>query len=120
ARLLELPILPLGLIEKSHVLDRDRRLVGESRYQLDLLFGERSYLGTRQGQNADGDAVAQHRHAEYRAKAAQLLGFDPGIFRVGQNIGDMDNPAFQQGSSHDLATLRHDRDSPDVFEELWR
>ncbi len=28
----------LHLVEQAHVLDRDHGLVGESRYQLDLLF----------------------------------------------------------------------------------
>src|SRR5262249_55032235 len=31
--------------KQPHVLDRDRRLVGKRRYQLDLLLGERPYLG---------------------------------------------------------------------------
>ena len=70
-------------------------LVGEGRHELDLLVGERPYLGARQGQNADGDAVAQHRHAKHGAEAAQLLGLGPSIFRVGRYIGDMYNPTFQ-------------------------
>ncbi len=120
ARLRQLAALVLDFIEQPHVLDRDRRLVSKRTDQFDLLFGERSHLGARQSQNADRDAVAQHRHAQHGAKAAQLLGLGPGIFRVGRHIGDMYNLAFQQGSSHDRAPFRHHRESTDIFEELWR
>ena len=34
----------LHLVEQPHVLDRDHRLVGEGRDQLDLLVGERLHL----------------------------------------------------------------------------
>ena len=34
----------LHLVEQPHVLDRDHRLVGEGRDQLDLLVGERPHL----------------------------------------------------------------------------
>ena len=54
ARLCELAALLLDFLEQPHVLDRDRRLIGEGRYQFDLLVGKRPYLGPRQGQHADG------------------------------------------------------------------
>ena len=38
----------LGLVEQAHVLDRDHRLVGEGREQLDLLVGERRCTSWRQ------------------------------------------------------------------------
>ena len=41
----ELPTLVLDFVEQAHVLDCDGRLVGESRYQLDLLLGEGPDLG---------------------------------------------------------------------------
>src|SRR5262245_27687487 len=39
ARHLQLAALVLDFVEQPNVLDRDRRLVSESRYQLDLFFG---------------------------------------------------------------------------------
>src|SRR5262249_18443481 len=42
ARLRELLALILDFVEQPHVLDRDRRLVGESSYQLNLLVSERA------------------------------------------------------------------------------
>ena len=44
ARLRELPALVLDFVEQPHVLDRDHRLVGEGRDQLDLLVGERPHF----------------------------------------------------------------------------
>ena len=44
ARLGELAALVLDLVEQAHVLDRDHRLVGEGRDQLDLLLGESARL----------------------------------------------------------------------------
>src|SRR5262249_53906762 len=120
ARHLQLAALVLDFVEQPHVLDRDRRLVSESRYQLDLLFGERPDLRARQCQNADRDAFAQHRHAEDRAVAAQPLGLCPGVVRVGQDIGNMDHPTFQQGSSRRRPASPLDGQSPDVFDELGR
>ena len=43
ARLRELAALVLDFVEQPHVLDRDHRLVGEGRDQLDLLVGERPH-----------------------------------------------------------------------------
>jgi hypothetical protein len=54
--------LVLDFVKQPHVLDRDRRLVGESRYQLDLLLAERPHLGTRQCQNASRDAADDLEH----------------------------------------------------------
>ena len=109
ARLCELAALVLDFVEQPHVLDRDHRLVGEGRDQLDLLVGERPHLGARQRENADRHAFAQHRNAEHGAKTAQLLRFGERVFRVGQHIGNMDDSAFEQGASGDVAATRLDR-----------
>ena len=37
----------LHLVEQPDILDRDRRLVGECRNELDLLVGERPHLGAQ-------------------------------------------------------------------------
>ena len=43
----------LHTLEQAHILDSDGGLVGEGRYQLDLLVGEWPHLATCQRQNAD-------------------------------------------------------------------
>src|SRR6516225_9187242 len=48
----------LHLVEQPHVLDGDNRLVGEGFGQLDLLVGERPYLGVGQRKNSNNDAPA--------------------------------------------------------------
>ena len=49
----------LHLVEQPHVLDRDHRLVGERRDQLDLLVGERPGHLADQDDDADGRSLAQ-------------------------------------------------------------
>src|SRR2546430_10258175 len=50
----------------SRVLDRDHRLVGERRDQLDLLFGEGARLGPEQGQYPQELLTPEDRHCEHR------------------------------------------------------
>src|SRR5262249_37731443 len=54
----------LHLIEQSHVLDGNHRLVSEGRYQLDLLVGEGAHLLAPQDNHPDGRAFAYERHAQ--------------------------------------------------------
>ena len=115
ARQLELAALVLDFVEQPHVLDRDRRLVGEGRDQLDLLVGERPHLGARQGQNADRHALAQHRNAEHGAEAAQSLCLGKGVVRVGQHVGDMNDLAFEQGPPGQRAAFRLHRQIPEPY-----
>ena len=61
--------------EQPRVLDRDHRLVGKGRHQLDLLLGKRVDLVANQREHADRGAVAQQRHAEVRSVAERLLIF---------------------------------------------
>ena len=57
----------LRLVEQAHVLDRDRRLVGERLHQRDLLVGERPRLHAPQRDRADRVAFAHQRHRQDRA-----------------------------------------------------
>ena len=122
----------LHAFEQAHVLDRDRRLVGKCRDQLDLLVGEWPHFRARQSQDANRDALAQHWNAEDCAVIAQSLRLDQGIFRISHYVGDMNDPAFEQrapdaeprsaliGISSDIihefarvaVGLRHDRTTP--------
>src|SRR5262245_53570087 len=118
ARFLELAALVLDFVEQPHVLDRDRRLVGKSRYQLDLLFGEWPHLGARQCQHTDEHAFTQHRNAERGANAAELLGFRESKFWIGPDIYDMNTAAFEQGASADTSAFRFDRHGSDPIHEF--
>ena len=86
----------LNTLEQSHVLDRDRGLVGKGRNQFNLFIGEWPDFGTRQRQDADRDALAKHRNAEDGAKTAQSLRLDKGVFRISLHVGNMNHFAFEQ------------------------
>ena len=90
--------LLLGL-EQTYVFDGDHGLVGESGHQLDLLVGERQRLLAGQNNDADSHTLAEKRHPEHRAKPPNSLRFLKGVLRIGRDVGNMDGPAFEQGSS---------------------
>src|SRR5215475_13790588 len=85
------------------------RLVSKSRYKLNLLLGERPHLGAGQCEDADWDALAQHGNPEDGAKVSQLLGFCEGVVRVGKDVGDMNDLAFEQRACGDRSAFGNDR-----------
>ena len=97
ARFRELAARVLDFLEQPHVLDCDYRLIGKGGDQLDLLVGEWPHDRTRQHERTNRISLAQQRNGEHGAKARSLLRLDPSVFRIGQNIGDLDNPAFSAG-----------------------
>ena len=60
------------LVEQARVLDRDHRLGGEVRDQLDLLVGERSYLLAVDGDGADQLIFLEHRNEKYGPIAGEI------------------------------------------------
>src|SRR5262245_31340097 len=53
----------LHLVEQAHVLDRNHRLVGEGRSQLDLFLGERADGRALQYDHTDGGSLTHERDA---------------------------------------------------------
>jgi hypothetical protein len=104
-RLGELAGARLHLLEQPHVLDRDHRLVGEDRNEIDLLLGEWINRSPAQEQCADGNSLAQEWNAEYGAIVPAFLSFEPSEFRIGQNVWDVNNSAFEYGSPGDRPTI---------------
>src|SRR5262249_14425094 len=75
------------------------RLVGEGRDQLDLLIGEGLHRAPGQGDDPNRQSFSQERDAKNRTKAA-TLGCPPiRVFRIGENVGDMNGFAFKQEGS---------------------
>src|SRR5262245_29549231 len=105
SRRLPLQRLP-GLVEQPHVLDRDHRLVGESRYQLDLLVGERLDDRASEHEHADRNALAHQGNRQIGPVAAELLEFSRRVTRIGQHIVNVDRPAFHRRSSGDRPWAR--------------
>ena len=60
----------LRLLEQTHVLDRDDRLVGEGLKQLNVVVGKQAGLAARDADRANGIAVAQQRHEDRATPAA--------------------------------------------------
>jgi hypothetical protein len=75
--------LLLGL-KQARVLDRNHRLVGEGRNQLNMFGGERTRERAHQDDDADGSSFAQYRNAQNRVEAADLLFRRSGRRKVSQ------------------------------------
>ena len=78
------------LAEQPRVLDRDRRLAGESGDELDLRGRERLDALLPQRDHADHDVVAHDRHAEHRAEAPDPLRLWQAVLAVGENVLEVD------------------------------
>ena len=63
-RLAQLARARLHLVEQPRVLDRDHRLVGEGRDQLDLFLGEGTHLLAPQDDHADRRAFPHERNSQ--------------------------------------------------------
>src|SRR6516165_7258303 len=94
ARLFKLAALVLDFVEQANVLDGYARLVGEGGDQVDLLVGEGANGLTHQDDGANRMVFAQQRYAEDRAKPDLLLHFPISIFRISQDISDLDRFAL--------------------------
>ena len=95
----ELPGALLHLLEQANVLDRDRCLVGKRGHKFDLLLGKRPDFDPGQGEDADRRPFPQHRDAQNCTKVPPSLGLIERVFRIGQDIGNVDHMPFKQGSS---------------------
>ena len=80
----------LHLVEQPDILDGDHGLIGKGLQQLDVMVVKRPGLRARDGDHADGGSVAQQRHDQAAAVAAQLREFQDGrVLRpIDFNIGD--------------------------------
>src|SRR6516165_2981436 len=116
----ELAALVLDFVEQPHVFDGDGRLVGERGGEVDLPLGERTDDSAVQVEHANRGSVAQERHTEHGAKAGSFLNFNQSVFRIGQNIDDMNWFALNQNSASRRPPAQHYRQSFDVFTEAGR
>src|SRR5262249_54615076 len=115
ARFFKLSALVLDFIKQSHVLDGYARLVGKGRHQVDLLVVEGANGVTHQDDSADRMAFAQERYAEDRAKPDLLLHFPISIFRISQDIGDLDRFTFEYRSPDNATPSRFERNAKTGF-----
>ena len=89
----------LHLVEQPHVLNRDHRLVGKGGDQLDLPFRKWPHGGPLQIDHTDRCSFAQHRNTEHCVDAADLCRPAKGVLRIGQDVGNLNDLAFQKRPS---------------------
>jgi hypothetical protein len=94
-------------LEQSHVLDGNRRLIGEGRQQLNLFLGEWTNARALYNDHTNREPFAQQRHTKHRMEATKLCRFKKRIFRVALNVGNMNRPAFQDGPPDDGSPAKH-------------
>src|SRR5262249_60202440 len=80
-------------------LKANPRLSGEWHTQFDLLLGEGLPRAPGQGDDPSGKSCSQERDAKTRTKAATLACPPIRVFRIGENVGDMNGFAFKQDAS---------------------
>ena len=83
--------------EQPHVLDRDRRLVGEGLDQSDLLVRERPHHDVVNDDDAQQVIAFEDRHSKDGAEWLDI--FRPVcVFRIGSDIGDLDGSVLERGT----------------------
>ncbi len=96
------------LAEQAGILDGDDRLVRKGGHQLDLLGGKRLRHGLVDEDHPDDVAFAQQRDAQRGAVAADLLRSAPGVFRVRQNVGNVDHGSLERDPPGHAAAIGAD------------
>src|SRR5215831_6702419 len=104
----QLRIALLNLLEQSHVLNRDHRLVSESLEKSDLLLRKRTHLKSAIHNDPNGSTLAQHRRrndgtmskAFLKNQAFRKLGFG-----FGCHVMDVDRLAVDDGPPTYRATI---------------
>ena len=102
------------LIEQTCVLDGDDGLVGKIGYQLDLLLGERAYLGAIDGDPSDDLTLLEHRHIEHCPNAAQVRRRHAdrialSIRRLGSHVGNVHRLLGPHGAAKPRSRSRMDQ-----------
>src|SRR5262249_4456688 len=105
----------LHLVEQPHVLDRDHRLIGERGHQLDLLVGKWAHRASHQHDHANRLAFTQQRNTEHRTVVADLRWLYKLVFRIGENVGYLNDSAFKRGSAGDSSSTQLDWIVPHIL-----
>ena len=110
----------LGLVEQAHVLEGDRRLIGERPQERDLPLAERPHLLAAQQDRSERLSFAIERRDEHGAMA-ETLG-DVVAERVvragGEQVRHLDRPLFEHRATGQRLAV--DRQRIDVAHEVGR
>src|SRR5262245_1915200 len=113
-------ILPrLHFLKQPRVLDGHDGLIGEGLYKLDLLDCKWLRRRSTDGHGPDAASLSEQRDAELRAVATKWLG-SVTVFRIGEHVRNVYNPALQRDTSRDSISAGGNRMLPHVFFQLRR
>src|SRR6185437_14982620 len=119
-RLRQIACTRLHAFKKSDVLNRDGSLVGKRRNELNLFVREGLHLDTRQGENADGFSIPQHRYGKDRFKSAFFYRLRERVVGISSNIRDMDGAALEESATRCRTALYGNRQILDEFDKFCR
>src|SRR5262249_52111496 len=110
----------LDFVEQPHVLDRDHRLVGEGGHQLDLIVGKWAHGASHQHDHANRFAFTQQRNTEHRTVVADFRWLYKLVFRIGENVGYLNDSAFKRGPAGDSSSSQLDWIVPHILDKHRR
>src|SRR5262249_14690750 len=93
------------LVKQTHVFNRYHCLIGKGGNEIDLLLCEWVDCWPGQKENTDRSSLPQERNGKPSANPPALLRLEHGEFRIGQNVGNMNNCAFEHSSATDRSTI---------------
>ena len=110
----------LDFIEKPGVLDGDHRLIGESPEDLNLFVGKRPNSDARQHDDTDRRPLTQEGNGKNRPVVAALLGLAESELRIGKDVRNVDNTAFEQCAPGNRTSIGQNRPGLNVVHECRR
>ena len=108
----------MQLAEKPRIFNGNDGLVGKRCRQLNLFPGKRLRHGFRYEEYPRDIPLAQERNTKRRPIAADLLCFAPGIFTVGEDVGQVNQFALSRGPPNNAAPINRDLSGSEKIADL--
>src|SRR6202044_1228403 len=106
--------------KQSRVFDGDHNLIGESRNEFDLSFGEWLDLRASEPDHPDRHPFAQQRNAEHAARSADPRIVLLGVLGIAPSVPNLDRTAFQRRASDHRSSAGRDSLLPLELFIGWR
>src|SRR5262249_12368222 len=75
---------------------------------------------TSHGHHADRHPLAKERDPEHGTKSTSSLRFMPSVFKVDENVGNVNCLSFQRGPANKCLPTQRDRPGPHIIRVFWR
>src|SRR5215467_8500526 len=110
----------LDLLEQSHILDCDHRLVSESRHEFNLFRSKGSNFLPPHYNNPKEHSLPEQWNSKQRPVSSQPLALRKFIFRVSHNVVDVNHSALKgDPSNRGLSSRPHGILLKEIPEFLW-